>query len=175
MQTLTINSPPFSPTCLHVHRERLENHSNEGDVAIKRIHHPVLHHCECTNLADGVEKERGGVERGKGREKSKEREVCQVIASPVLIYHKSVHNVTCCNTRHKIKYCIYLLQVKDRSLNVSNVGRLKSMTQHFSGFPHTKLFCLQHRDLKRSTLGERKEGERGKEEKGGREMDGDIK
>ena len=49
------------------------------------------------------------------------------------------------------------------------------MTQHFSGFPHTKLFCLQHRDLKRSTLGERKEGERGKEEKGGREMDGDIK
>ena len=70
--------PLFPPTCLHIHWERLEDHSDEGNVPIKRIHHPVLHHCERTNLADGVEKERGGVERGEGREKSKEREVCQV-------------------------------------------------------------------------------------------------
>ena len=42
------------------------------------------------------------------------------------------------------------------------------MTQHFFGFPHTKLLCLQHRDLKRSTLGERERGEGGARE-GGRE------
>ena len=56
--------------------------------------------------------------------------------------------------------CIYLLEVKDGSLNVSDVGGLKSMIQHCSGFPHTKLLCLQHGDFKRSTLGEREKGRR---------------
>lgn len=44
------------------------------------------------------------------------------------------------------------------------------MTQHFFGFPHTKLLCLQHRDLKRSTLGERERGVgEGGTREGGRE------
>ena len=45
------------------------------------------------------------------------------------------------------------------------------MIQHCSGFPHTKLLCLQHGDFKRSTLGEGEKGERKEGEREG-ERDG---
>ena len=41
------------------------------------------------------------------------------------------------------------------------------MIQHCSGFPHTKLLCLQHGDFKRSTLGEGEKGERKEGEREG--------